>query len=120
MKVAVTAQDMTVDSAVDPRFGRARAFVVVDTTAGTSSVHDNAQNLNAAQGAGVQAARNVVDLGVEAVVTGHVGPKAFQVLQAGGVAVYTGAEGSVGEAVAALQAGRLKAAARPSVEGHWI
>lgn len=47
MKVAVTAQDRTLDSLVDPRFGRARYFLLIDTETGNFTVHDNLQNLNA-------------------------------------------------------------------------
>ena len=82
MKIAVTSQGPDLNSQVDPRFGRAKSFLVVDTETGEFSVHDNTQNLNAAQGAGIQAGRTVVDLGVSAVVTGNVGPKAFATLQA--------------------------------------
>jgi len=119
MKIAVTAQGPDLDSPVDPRFGRAKYFLVADTEDGQSTAHSNEQNLGAVQGAGIQAARTVIGLGVAAVVTGNVGPKAFATLLAGKVAVYTGAEGSVKEAVEQFKAGRLKAAQRASVEGHW-
>jgi len=120
MKVAVTAQGPQLTSAVDPRFGRARCFVVVDTETGQWSAADNAQNLNAAQGAGIQAGRTVVGLGVEAVISGHVGPKAFATLRAGGVAVYTGATGTVAAAVEQFKAGKLDKADGADVEGHWV
>lgn len=119
MKVVVTAQGAGLDSPVDPRFGRARYFVLVNTESGHHAGHDNAQNVGAPQGAGIQAAQTVARLGAEAVLTGHVGPKAFATLQAAGIAVYTGASGTVREAVEALQGGRLQAAAKPDVEGHW-
>ena len=77
------------------------------------------RNVAAAQGAGIQAGRTVIDMGVEAVVTGAVGPKAMATLQAGGVKVYVGAEGTVAEAVESLKAGRLKCTSEPTVEGHW-
>ena len=67
MKVVVTSQGQDLSSQVDSRFGRAKNFIVVDTQTDEFSVHDNTQNVNAAQGAGIQAARTVVDLGVEAV-----------------------------------------------------
>ena len=60
MKVVVTAQGSNLDSPVDPRFGRARYFLLVDTDTGEFTTHDNVQNLNAAQGAGIQAAQTVV------------------------------------------------------------
>jgi len=106
------------DSPVDPRFGRARHFVLVDTDSGEFTGHDNAQNLNAPQGAGIQAAQAVARLGAEAVLTGHVGPKAFATLRAGKVAVFTGVTGTVREAVERFKAGELHAAEKPDVEGH--
>lgn len=120
MKVAVTAQGKDLTAPVDSRFGRAKFFVVVDPETGEFSASDNSQNLNAAQGAGIQAGRNVVDLGVDAVVTGNVGPKAFATLQAGEVKIFTGATGTVAEAVEQFKAGKLKEAASSNVESHWV
>jgi len=119
MKLAVTSQGPDFDSQVDPRFGRARYFVVVDTDSGGFAAHDNTKNVDALQGAGIQAARAVVDLGVVAVITGHVGPKAFGTLQAGGITVYPGGSGTVKEAVEAFHAGQLQPADKATVEGHW-
>jgi len=119
MKVVVTATGPDLQSPVDPRFGRARYFLLVDTQTGQFTAHDNVQNLNAPQGAGIQSAQAVVHLEAEAVLTGNVGPKAFTTLQAGQVAVYTGAAGTVQEAIDALAAGRLQPAPRATVEGHW-
>ncbi len=120
MKIAITSQGVDLNAAVDPRFGRAKFFAVVDTDKEGFTVSDNSVNLNAAQGAGIQAGRKVVELGVEAVVTGHVGPKAFATLQAGGVSVYTGASGTVAEAIAQFKAGDLKRQEGADVEGHWV
>ena len=120
MKIAVTSQGPDLNSQVDPRFGRARYFIVVDTDTDEFSVHDNTQNLNAAQGAGIQAGRTVADLGVEAVLTGSVGPKAFTTLQAANVKVYPGASGTVKEAVEKYKAGQLQPAGKANVQGHWI
>ena len=120
MKVAITSQGRDMNSAVDSRFGRAKYFIVVDTETGEFSAHDNSQNLNAVQGAGIQAGRNVVALGVEAVITGNTGPRAFATLQAGGVKVYIGATGTVAEAVEQFKAGRLECVSKANVEGHWM
>ena len=120
MKLAVTSQGPDIGSSVDPRFGRAKCFVVVESETGQFSAADNTQNLNAAQGAGIQAGRKVVELGAQAVITGHVGPKAFATLQAGGVKVYTGATGTVAEAIEQFKAGELKLSNGADVEGHWV
>ncbi len=120
MKIAVTSQGPDMTGNIDPRFGRAQFFIVVDTDTGESATHDNTQNLNAAQGAGIQAARNVVSLGVSVVVTGNVGPKAFTALQAGDIKTYIGATGTVRDAVEQFKAGRLECVSKPNVEGHWV
>jgi predicted Fe-Mo cluster-binding NifX family protein len=57
---------------------------------------------------------------VGALITGHVGPKAFSALQAGHVAIYTGASGTVAEAIEQYKAGKLRAAQSADVEGHWV
>ena len=120
MKIAVASMGTDLSSAIDPRFGRARHFLVVDTESGEWACHDNAMNLNAAQGAGIQAGEAVARLGVEAVITGHVGPKAFRVLAAAGVKVYLAGGGTVADAVRQFKAGELKEAAAANAEGHWV
>ena len=119
MRVVVTAQGPSLNSPTDPRFGRVRYLVQVDTVTGAHSAIDNDVNLNIAQGAGIQTGRKVVELQAEAVITGHVGPKAFATLNAGQVAIYTGSTGTVGEVVEAFKAGRLQRAESADVEGHW-
>ena len=120
MKVGGTAQGRDLSSAVDPRLGRARFFVVVDTETGETTAHDNSENVNAMQGAGIQAASNVAALGVQAVVTGNMGPKSHSALQAANIKIYTGASGTVAEAVEQLKAGRLQEASKANVQGRWV
>ena len=120
MKVAITAKEPSLNSEVDQRFGRARYFIVVDTDTDEIEVHDNKLNLNAAQGAGIQSAQNISKLDVAAVLTGHVGPNAFQTLSAAGIQVYTGASGSVREALTKLKCGEINPVKVADVEGHWV
>jgi len=118
MKIAITTRGADLDAPVDPRFGRARAFVIYDTESADWSVVDNAQNLNAAQGAGIQAATTVVHAGAEAVLTGNCGPKAFATLAAGKVAVYTSIGGTVREAIEKFRGGTLRPGTQASVGAH--
>lgn len=120
MRIVITASGKDLESPVDPRFGRAAFLIVADVETGAFEVHDNVQNLNAVQGAGIQAARQVVDLGAGAVITGHVGPKAFVALQAAGVKVYAGAAGSIRQAIEQYKAGQLAETGQATVEGHWM
>ena len=78
-----------------------------------------ADALAAAKLAGIQAAKNVLDFGVEAVISGNVGPKAFATLNAAGITVYTGASGTVQETLEAFKAGNLNKTDKATVEGHW-
>jgi predicted Fe-Mo cluster-binding NifX family protein len=119
MKLAVTSQGATLQSPLDPRFGRAKYFILLDTETGAVTAVDNSVNLNAAQGAGIQAAKKIVELGADTLITGHVGPKAFSTLQAGKIRIYTGASGTVADAVEQFKAGKLEAASSADVEGHW-
>lgn len=119
MKIAISSPSATSDSLIDSRFGRAKFFVVYDTESDVYTALDNEQNLQAAQGAGIQSAATVVNAGCAALITGHCGPKAFAVLNKAGVAVYTMPGGTVREAVASFKSGSLKKNESADVEGHW-
>jgi len=119
MKIAITAAENNVSGKVDPRFGRAKYFIIADTDSGESSAHDNIQNLNAAQGAGIQSAETIARLGAEAVITGNAGPKAFRTLSAAGIKVYLFQGGTVAEAIQKFKNGELKETTAANVEGHW-
>lgn len=100
MKVAVTSEGPTLQDMVDPRFGRAAGFVVVDTASMATTWLENGASQAMAHGAGLQAAQRMADAGVRAVLTGQVGPKAAQALAAVGIATVEGLQGlSVAQAV---------------------
>lgn len=122
MKVAFTSTENELSSPLDRRFGRTRWFILVDTEDGSWQAHTNDQNYEAAQGAGIQAAQRIVDLGAQAVVTGHVGPKAFRILQAADIDIYLAPEdtGTVQEAMGKMQQGLLTKTQGADVEGHWV
>jgi predicted Fe-Mo cluster-binding NifX family protein len=118
MKVAVCSMGPTLDSPVDPRFGRCASFVVVDTeTLETGSAQN--PGVMCGQGAGIQAAQVVSSLGVSAVIAGNFGPNAFQALLAAEITVYTGAAGSVRDAVNQLNSGQLQEVSSPTVGAHF-
>jgi predicted Fe-Mo cluster-binding NifX family protein len=119
MKVAITSVDGTMEGKVDERFGRTRTFVIYDMDTGKFETAGNEQQMNLAQGAGIQTAQNVVNLGTKAVVSGHLGPKAFQVLRAAGIEAYAATNMTVADAVARYREGSLKKLAGADVEGHW-
>jgi predicted Fe-Mo cluster-binding NifX family protein len=108
MKIAISATGKDLYSAIDPRFGRASYFVIVDTETGNIvNIIDNLAAQNAAQGAGINAASLVAGSGTQTVLTGQVGPKAFGVLQAGGIKVISNVSGTVGEAIEQYRKGAI-------------
>jgi len=101
MKIAITATGNTLDSMVDPRFGRAAWFLIIDTeTKELLQAINNTTGTEAAHGAGISAAAQVADIGVEALLTGRVGPKALPVLEKAGVKAVNDVSGSVRDAMA--------------------
>jgi predicted Fe-Mo cluster-binding NifX family protein len=108
VKVVVSALGMSLDDRVDERFGRADFLLVVDTETLAVEALDNAANRDAMQGSGLGAAESAAGHGAAAVVTGHVGPKAFQALRIAGIAGFNGTGMTVREAVTAWKGGRLE------------
>ncbi len=109
MKVAISVKEPGIGCQMDPRFGRAEHFLIVDTDNGQSEPFDNSQNAQASSGAGVKTGKSIVDLGVTVVITGHVGPKAMDVLKGGSVDIYTVANGTAQDALRQFEAGSLQA-----------
>jgi predicted Fe-Mo cluster-binding NifX family protein len=117
--VVFTTSGESLDSPLDSRFGRAPKFLVYDLDTDTFRVIDNRQNLNAAQGAGIQSAEAVVRSGAACLVTGHCGPKAFRVLAAAGIRIFPTDAPTVAAALERYRAGALAEARTADVDGHW-
>jgi predicted Fe-Mo cluster-binding NifX family protein len=113
VKLALTTSGTTPEAPLDPRFGRAPRFLVFETETSAFEIVDNQAGVDAAHGAGVQAAETLARLGVKVVVTAHCGPKALAVLARAGIEVYNTDARTVAEAIAAYRSGAL-AAAEPS------
>ena len=119
MKIAFSTSGKDLNGDLDTRFGRAPGFLIFDSDTNTFELIDNQQNLNAAQGAGIQSAGTVVRSGAKSVVTGHCGPKAFRVLSSAGIKVYTCEAPTVASALEQFRSGQLEEAKSADVEGHW-
>ena len=107
MKVAVTSTGSEPTSEVDSRCGRAPWFLFYDTETRSWEAVANKDNAATPHGAGIQTAENVVRLDAEAVITGHCGPKAYQVLSAAKIKVFLGDARTVEEALRAFESGQL-------------
>ncbi len=118
MNVCITVSEKSIDAQLDPRFGRCRFLMFVDPVSLEMEAVDN-PGFEAVHGAGVQAAQIVIDKGAEAIITGNIGPNAYQVLNLAGIKVITGASGSVKEVLQRYQKGELKEASASTVPAHF-
>jgi len=117
MKIAITASGDNLDSQMDPRFGRCQYFVIVDPDTMDFEAMQN-ESAMASGGAGIQAAQSIVNVGINAVITGNVGPNAFEVLSSAGIETMTGASGTVRHALELYKSGSLQSAAGATVGSH--
>ncbi len=117
MKICVTATAGDLNAQVDPRFGRSQYFVFVDSDTMVFEAMPN-EAIAAPGGAGIQAAQTVVNKGANMLISGNIGPNAFQVLSTAGVKVATGVNGTVKEAVEMYKNGGLSETGTSTVATH--
>ena len=117
MTIAVSAKAKNMESQIEERFGRARWFLIYNLDDSSYNFIENVKQLKAPQGAGIQTAGALCNGGVNAVVTGHIGPKAFKVLIKAGVDIYLREDGTVQEAVDDFKEGKLKKLHVPDMGG---
>ena len=118
MKICVTAQGDDLDSTVDPRFGRCKCFIIVEIDTLEFEAVNN-PNIDTTGGAGIQSGQLIAEKQVKTVLTGNVGPNAFQTLKAAGIEVITGVSGNIKEAVEKYKNNELKTTDGPSVDSHF-
>lgn len=118
MKVAFTTSGSSLNAPFNNTFGRSPNFMIYDLNSDTFEIVENMQNLNAAQGAGIQSAQTLAKSGVQCLISGHCGPKAFRVLSAAGIKIYYAKEATVADALHAFRNGNLPLAQSADVESH--
>ena len=118
MKICITSQGDSLDSQVDPRFGRCQYFIIADTGNSDFEVVQNS-NISGMGGVGIQSAQFIAEKQAKVVLTGNVGPNAFQGLQAAGIEIITGVSGSIKEVIEKYNKGELKSTQGPSVNSKF-
>ena len=111
MKIAVSAAGKDLEATVDTRFGRCPYFIIVETEGTTIKGHEIIENTGAQsmRGAGIAAAQLVANKGVQALISGNIGPNAFNVLSQTGIKIFTCLFGiSVKESIRKYLKGELK------------
>jgi predicted Fe-Mo cluster-binding NifX family protein len=101
-KLCASAKGPDLEAEVDPNFGRAPYFLIVDPETQRFDAFENPY-ADLGQGAGIQAAQFVAAQHVSSVLTGQVGPNAQRVLESAGIRVISAEKCTVREALSWLQ-----------------
>lgn len=119
MKIAITTLGNTPSDAIDQRFGRAEYILILDENKAPLDCIQQGR-LAPASGAGIAMAQKLVDAGVDALITGHLGPNAWQVLSASDIRLYQAVDGTANDNLDALMQNSLSpiSAAGPAHRGR--
>ncbi len=101
-KICFTSLGKDLSSELDPRFGRALYFLIIDTKTSQMEVVEN-PNREAVQGAGILTAQMISSKDIGTVVTGHCGPNAQRVLESSGIQVVEGVSGKINDILEKLK-----------------
>jgi predicted Fe-Mo cluster-binding NifX family protein len=115
MKVAISSQGKRRDSQVEPWFGRAAFFLIVDTGSMVFDALENESPGDSAEIDEINAARLLIDAGVQAVLTGNCGFEARRMLTTAGIKLFQSQPGTVEEAVEQFKSGRLVEVSAPGI-----
>lgn len=118
MKICITSRGDTLDSLVDSRFGRCEYFIIYDIDGSEFEAVKNGM-AQTAGGAGIQSGQIMADKGIKALLTGNVGPNAFQVLKAADIEIFTGVSGKISDAIKMFNNGELSSVKDASVSSHF-
>ncbi len=118
MKICISSSGKELNADIDPRFGRAMNFIIIDTDTMDYEAIENPA-MSAGGGAGTQASQLVISKGAQAVLTGNVGPNAFNALNSAGVKIYVGVSGNIKDAVEKFKKNELNPIDDASVGAHY-
>ena len=119
MKICITSVGPNLDSPIDPRFGRAQYFLLLDEK---GKLKETLSNTAAAamRGAGIVAAQTIASKKVDVLITGNIGPNAFGVLMSTSIKIFLATPGiTVKQAFSMWKENKLSQVQSPSVPGHF-
>ena len=118
MKIGISSTGKDLDANIDARFGRCKYFIILDTASMDFEVLSN-ESAAASGGAGIRAAQTLAQKDLAAVLTGNIGPNAFQTLAAAGLKVFTGVNGTIRNAIEQFKQGKLHETESSTVGSHF-
>jgi len=121
MKIAISASSDDLNGQVSPVFGRCPGFLIVETEGSERKSHSFVSNtaMNAVHGAGTAAAQAVINQGVNAVISGNLGPNAFARLQQAGIKFYPAFGMNIKEAIEKVVSGQINETPNASTSANY-
>ena len=117
MNIIITATGQTLESEIDPRFGRCKYFILINPETMKYTAIPNESTM-ASGGAGIQAAQQVVNTHATTVITGNIGPNAHRTLTAANITIITGATGTIQQTIQHYNNNKLHPQTTPTVDSH--
>ncbi|EJO5346768.1 NifB/NifX family molybdenum-iron cluster-binding protein [Clostridium botulinum] len=107
MKIAISSQGKTMENSLDMRFGRCEYFQIHDTESKEVKILEN-EGQNASGGAGIVASNQLVDEKVDVIITGNLGPNAFEIIEKAGIKAYKCESVAINSAIGKYNKGELE------------
>ena len=109
MKIAISSMDKSIEGNVSDVFARCPYFIIVEIENQKIEKFEAIKNEseNQMSGVGISADQLMAEKNVNAVITGYVGPRAFDVLKQFNIEIYTGS-GAIKEVLQEFINGELK------------
>ncbi len=122
MKVAIAASGGTLDSQASSVLGRCSHIVIVDMVEGDIKDFKAMNNPSVTEGggAGIKTARMVGDEKAEALISGSVGPNAYEVLKQLGIKTFQMVAGTVEENLTLMSQGKLEELSPSAPRGRGL
>lgn len=96
MKIALSTSGENLQSQLDLRFGRCKYFYIYDLDNKHGYIIEN-QGLKANEGAGIVASQQLVEENIDVIITGNLGPNAFNIIEKADIVAYKANEGNLNE-----------------------
>jgi predicted Fe-Mo cluster-binding NifX family protein len=106
MKIAISATGQNKESLLDRRFGRCDYFLIFNTETGDYEAIRN-NGVSSGGGAGIAAASQIIEKNVSVLITGNLGPNAFELIEKAGIGAYSCEELPVFAAIEVFQKDHL-------------
>jgi len=107
MKIVISSTGKTNGDLLDKRFGRCQYFQIHDTENGEVKILEN-KGQDSSGGAGIVAANQLNVEKVDVIITGDLGPNAFELIEKAGIKAYKCANIAIGLVLEKYNKGELE------------